>query len=336
MPCRDPRGRLMRRREFITLIGGIAILWPLAVRGQQSDHVRRIGVFVNTPASSPVGKARVAVFQQALQELGWTGGKRLEVDYRWRDGHAASTAADLVKLAPDVILVAGTTNLAAVQQATRTTPIVFVNVTDPVGGGFVSSLARPGGNTTGFTQFEYSIGGKWLELLKQVAPGVMRVGVLRNPAIASGIGQFSAVQSAAQSLSVELSPIDVREASAIERAVGELKRSPNCGLIVTSSAFSISHRELISRLAARYRLPAIYPFRNYATSGGLISYGPDIKDEWRRAAAYVDRILKGEKPGDLPVQAPTKFELVINLKTAKKIGLTIPATLLTRADEVIE
>jgi putative ABC transport system substrate-binding protein len=283
MPRPERQVATLKRREFIILIGGIAAVRPIALRAQQSDRVRHVGLFLNTQASNPVGKARVAAFQRKLAELGWTEGKSFKFDYRWRDGRIDSISADLVRLAPDVILAVGTANLAAAQHATRTIPIVFVNVTDPVGSGFVTSLARPGGNTTGFTQFEFSISGKWLELLKQVAPGVKRVGVLRNPATASGIGQFSAVQSAALSLPVELSPIDEREATEIERAVGEFARTPNGGLIITSSAFSLNHRELISRLAVRYRLPAIYPYRYFTTGGGLVSYGPDINDQWRRA-----------------------------------------------------
>ena len=264
--------------------------------------------------------------------MGWTEGQSFKIDYRWR----GASAAELVKSAPDVIVVAGTSNLAAAQQASRTIPIVFVGVTDPVGSGFVASLARPGGNSTGFSLFEYSMGGKWLELLKQVAPGVMRAGVLRNPALASGIGQFSAIQSAALSSAVELSPIDVRDAGEIERAIATLSRSPNSGLILTAGTFSIKYRDLIVALAARHQLPTVYCYRLFVNGGGLISYGPDVNDLYRHAANYVDRILKGEKPADLPVQAPTKYEVVINLKTAKALGLTISPTVLARADEVIE
>jgi putative ABC transport system substrate-binding protein len=327
----------MRRRDFITLLGGATVASALAARAeQQTERVRRIGILMNTQADDPMGQTRVATFQQALQELGWTEGKNLRVDYRWRGARIASTAAELVKLAPEVIVAAGTSNLAAVQQASRTLPIVFVTVTDPVGSGFVTSLARPGGNATGFTTFEYSMSGKWLELLKQIAPGVMRAGVLRNPAVASGIGQFSAIQSAAVSLSMELSPIDVREVSEIERTVNAFARVPNGGLIITSSALTIGHRDLIIRLAAHHRLPAIYPYRIFTTNGGLISYGPDPIDGFRQAAGYVDRILKGEKPADLPVQASTKYVLAINLKTAKALGLEVSPTLSARADEVIE
>jgi len=322
----------MQRREFITLLGGAVAAWPLYARAQQGERMRRIGLLMNFAADDPGGQSRVATFQKTLQELGWTEGKSLKIDYRWR----GASAAELVKLAPDVIIVAGSSNLAAAQQASRTIPIVFVGVTDPVGSGFVANLARPGGNSTGFSLFEYSMSGKWLELLKQVAPGVIRAGVLRNPAIASGIGQFSAIQSAALSSSVELSPIDVRDAGEIERAVSVLSRAPNSGLIVTAGTFGIKYRDLIIALAARHQLPAVYPYRLFVNGGGLISYGPDINDLYRNAAAYVDRILKGERPANLPVQAPTKFELVINLKAAKALGLSVPPTLLTRADEVIE
>jgi putative ABC transport system substrate-binding protein len=321
----------MRRREFISALGGAAA-WPLAARAQQPERVRHIGILVNAHASDPVGQTRVATFHKALQELGWTESKNLKIDYRWQ----GASAAELIKSGPDVILAAGTSNLGAAQQASRTIPIVFVSVTDPVGGGFVASLARPGGNSTGFTPFEYSMSGKWLELLKQVAPGVLRAGVLRNPTLASGIGQFSAIQSAANSLSVELRPIDVRDASEIERGITAFTRASNSGLIVTSGAFSTDHRDLISKLATDHRVPAIYPYRFFATSGGLMPYGPDVNMQWHRAAGYVDRILKGEKPADLPVQAPTKYELVINLKVAKALGLTVPPALLARADEVIE
>ena len=318
------------RRHFISLLGGAAAAWPLAARAQQPERMRRIGVLVNTQANDPVGQTRVATFQKALHELGWTEGNGLKIDYRWR----GASVAELINLAPDNF-AAGTSNLAAAQQTSRTIPIVFVSVTDPVGSGLIASLARPGGNSTGFTPFEYSMSGKWLELLKQVAPGVVPAGALRNQALASGIGQFSAIQSAANSLSVELRPIDVRDASEIEHGIAAFS-APNSGLIVTSGAFSTDHRSLIGKLAAKYRLPAIYPYRFFAASGGLMSYGPDVNAQWQRAAGYVDRILKGEKPADLPVQAPTKYELVINLKTATALGLHIPATVLAIADEVIE
>jgi putative ABC transport system substrate-binding protein len=276
---------------------------------------------------------------QALQELGWTEGRDFRIDARWGGGDPdrfRRYAAELVALAPDVILVSGGSGMGPMLQATRTVPIVFVQVTDPVGAGFVDSLARPGGNATGFTHFEYGISAKWLELLKQIAPGVTRAAVLRDPAIASGVGQFAVIQSVAPPLGVELAPVNVRDAEEIERAVTAFARGSNGGLIVTASALAVVHRDLIITLAARHKLPAIFPFRFHVTGGGLISYGPETIDPHRRAASYVDRILKGEKPADLPVQSPTKYELVINLKTAKALGLDVPPTLLARADEVIE
>jgi putative ABC transport system substrate-binding protein len=330
----------MKRREFITLIGSAAAAWPLAASAQQDERMRRIGVLTAaTPADDPDGQARLAAFLQVLQQLGWTDGRNLRIDYRWGLGDANNIrryAAELAALAPDVILSVGTASMGPLLQATRTVPIVFVSVADPVGAGFVDSLARPGGNATGFIQFEYSLSGKWLELLKQIAPGVTRAAVFRDPAITSGIGQFAVIQSVAPSLGVEVSPINVRDAGEIERAVAAFARSPNGGLIVTSGAGSVLHRELIIALAARYKLPAVYYRRYFVTSGGLISYGFDLVDQYRHAAGYVDRILKGEKPADLPVQAPTRYELVINLKTAKALGLDVPATVLARADEVIE
>ena len=329
----------MRRRDFILLLGG-AVAWPLAARAQQAERMRRIGVLTAaTPADDPDGQARLAAFLQVLQQLGWTDGRNLRIDYRWGLGDANNIrryAAELAALAPDVILSVGTASMGPLLQATRTVPIVFVSVADPVGAGFVDSLARPGGNATGFIQFEYSLSGKWLELLKQIAPGVTRAAVFRDPAITSGIGQFAVIQSVAPSLGVEVSPINVRDAGEIERTVAAFARSPNGGLIVTSGAGSVLHRELIIALAARYKLPAVYYRRYFVTSGGLISYGFDLVDQYSHAAGYVDRILKGEKPADLPVQAPTKYELVINLKTAKALGLALPATVLARADAVIE
>jgi len=302
--------------------------------------MRRIGVLTAAPpADDPDGQARLAAFLQVLQQLGWTDGRNLRIDYRWGLGDANNIrryAAELAALAPDVILSVGTASMGPLLQATRTVPIVFVSVADPVGAGFVDSLARPGGNATGFIQFEYSLSGKWLELLKQIAPGVTRAAVFRDPAITSGIGQFAVIQSVAPSLGVEVSPISVRDAGEIERTVAAFARSPNGGLIVTSGAGSVLHRELIIALAARYKLPAVYYRRYFVTSGGLISYGFDLVDQYRHAAGYVDRILKGEKPADLPVQAPTRYELVINLTTAKALGLDVPATVLARADEVIE
>ena len=330
----------MKRREFITLLGGAAATWPLAARAQQSERVRRIGVLVASAADDSQFQTWVGAFLQALEQLGWIDGRNVRIDIRWATANADDLrrhAAELAALAPDVIVAAtGTATAAPLLQATRTVPIVFVQVIDPVGAGFVESLARPGGNATGFTSFEYGLSGKWLELLKQIAPGVTRAAVLRDPAVASGIGQFAAIQAVAPSLGVELSPVDVRDAAEIERAVTAFARSGNGGLIVTASPVAARHRDLIVTLAARHRLPAVYGARHYVAGGGLISYGPDLIDQYRRAAGYVDRILKGEKPADLPVQAPTKFELVINLKTAKALGLDVPPTLLARADEVIE
>jgi putative ABC transport system substrate-binding protein len=328
----------MRRRQFITtILGGASAAWPLAALAQQSQRVRRIGMLMSTGADDPEGQARFGAFLSGLQQLGWTDGRNVQIDARWPKGDAEARkyAADLAALAPDVILATGV-YVGALQQATQTVPIVFVLVADPVGGGFVASLARPGGNTTGFSFSEYGISGKWLELLKQIAPGVTRVAVLRHPADPAGTGQWGAIQSVAPSLGVELTPLGVREPSEIERAVTEFARGSNGGLIVTATALTIVHRELIVTLAARHRLPAVYFNRMYVTGGGLISYGPETIDQYRRAASYIDRILKGEKPADLPVQAPTKYETVLNLKTAKALGLDVPTTVLTRADEVIE
>jgi putative tryptophan/tyrosine transport system substrate-binding protein len=330
----------MKRREFITLLGGATVVWPLAARAQQGDRMRRIGVLMASAADDLESQARVAAFLQGLQQLGWTDGRNVRIDTRWATTNADDLrrhAAELVALAPDVILAAtGTSTVAPLLQTTRTVPIVFVVVIDPVGAGFVASLARPGGNATGFTLFEYGMSGKWLELLKEIAPRVTRAAVLRDPTIASGIGQFGAVQAVAPSLGVELSPVDVRDAPEIERAVTAFARSGNGGLIVTASPLANAHRDLIITLAARHKLPAVYGGRQYVTGGGLLSYGPDYIDQYRQAAGYVDRILKGEKPADLPVQAPTKYETVINLKTAKALGIVIPQTLLGRADAVIE
>jgi ABC-type uncharacterized transport system substrate-binding protein len=329
----------MKRREFITLLGGAAS-WPLAARAQQGERVRRIGVLTaGTDANDPDAQARNAVLMQTLQQLGWAEGRNLRIDYLWGEGLPDAIrkhATELAALAPDVILASGTASLGPLLQATRTVPIVFVNVSDPVGGGFVDSLSRPGGNATGFMQFEYSLSGKWLELLKQIAPGVTRAAVLRDSALTSGIGQFAVIQSVAPSVGVEVRPINVREAGEIERTVATFARSPNGGLVVTSSALAVRHRELLIALAARHKLPAVYYRRYFVASGGLVSYGYDLVDQYRRAAAYLDRVLKGEKPADLPVQAPTRYELVINLKTAKALGLDVPATVLARADEVIE
>jgi putative ABC transport system substrate-binding protein len=328
----------MKRREFITLLGGAAA-WPLATRAQQGERMRRIGVFMSLTADDKQGQARLAAFLQGLQELGWTDGRNVRIDVRWGTGDAGRNrrhAADLVELAPDVILASGGSIVGPLLQATSTVPIVFTQTPDPVGAGFVESLARPGGNATGFSIFDYSLGGKWLELLKEVAPRVTRAAVIRDPATPQGIGQFSAIQSLAPSLSLEVTPLNARDAGEIERAIAAVDRNPNSGLIVTGSNLAIVHRELIVTLAARYKLPAVYPLGFFVTGGGLISYGPEGIDPHRRAAAYVDRILRGEKPADLPVQAPTKYELVINMKTAKALGLEVPATVLARADQVIE
>jgi putative ABC transport system substrate-binding protein len=328
----------LKRREFMTLLGGAAASWPLAARAQQGERVRRIGVLMNFTADDAVSQGRLTAFVQGLQELGWTVGRNLQIDYRWGAGNVERYrifAVELVALAPDILLTVGAPAVEALQLATRTVPIVFASVTDPVGGGLVASLARPGGNTTGFTLSEYGVSGKWLELLKEIAPRVVRAAVLRDP-VAVGIGQFAAIQAVAPSLQVELSPVDIRDVGEIERAVTAFANRPNGALIVTASAFTAIHRELIIALARRHQLPAVYPFRYYITSGGLISYGPDPIEQFRLAAGYVDRILKGEKPADLPVQGPTKFELVLNLKTAKALGLEVPPTLLARADEVIE
>ena len=332
-------GENMRRRDFIRGLGGTAATWPLAARAQQGERARRIGVLVASPANDAEWQARVAAFKEGLAQLGWTEGRNVRIDTRWATTNADDLrkhAAELAASTPDVLVGAsGTTTVAALLQATRTVPIVFAIVIDPVGAGFVANLARPGGNATGFTMFEYGMSGKWLELLKEIAPGVTRAAVLRDPAIASGIGQFGAVQAVAPSLGVELSPIDVRAAPEIERALTAFAGIENGGLVVTGSPSSTLHRELIIALAARHKLPAVY-WQRFVTAGGLMSYGPDLLDQYRRAAGYVDRILKGEKPADLPVQAPTKYELVINLKTAKALGLTVPPALLARADEVIE
>jgi putative ABC transport system substrate-binding protein len=325
-----------RRREFITLLGGAAAC-PLAARAQQPQKMRRIGVLMNLAADDPEALSRITAFVQGLQQLGWTEGRNMRIDTRWGAGDAARFhryAEELLALVPDVVLASGTPAIQALQQATRTVPIVFASVGDPVGMGLVASLARPGGNVTGFTPMEFGFGAKWLELLKEIAPRVTRVAVLRDLTI--GPAQLSAIQAVAPSFGVELSTVGVREASEIERAIAAFARSSNAGMIVTASTSAAVHRELIVALAARHRLPAVYSFRYYATRGGLISYGPDTTDPFRHAAGYVDRILKGEKPGDLPVHQPTKYQLVINLKTAKALGIEMPASVLARADEVIE
>ena len=328
----------MRRRQFLGVLSAAAT-WPMAARAQKPDRMRRIGALMSVAADDPEGPLRVTAFAQGLQELGWTVGRSVRIDYRWGAGDGdriRSYAAELVALAPDVILATGSATLGPLLQATRAIPIIFVHVPDPVGAGFVDSLARPGGNATGFTLFEYSIGGKWLELLKEIAPRMTRVAVVRDAAIASGIGQWGAIQTAAPSVGVEVSPVNVRDVGEIERALTAFARSSNGGVIVTGSALSQVHRDLIVGLAAQHKLPAVYYERFFVVGGGLISYGPDTIDPYRRAAGYIDRILRGEKPADLPVQAPVKYELAINLKTAKALGIGVPPTLLATADEVIE
>ncbi|MGB7857478.1 MAG: ABC transporter substrate-binding protein [Pseudolabrys sp.] len=329
----------MQRREFITLFGGAAIAWPLIARAQQGEQMRRVGVLLPATADDAEFQAWVGAFLQALAQLGWTIGHNVRIDTRWATTNAADIrrhAAELAALAPDVILASGTSTVGPMLQATRTVPVVFPVVVDPVGAGFVDSLARPGGNATGFLLFEYGLSGKWLELLKEVAPGVTRVAVLRDPATPTGIGQFGVIQAAAPSLRVEVSPLNVRDAGEIERGVAAFARSSNGGLILSGGNRAILHRDLIVTLAARHKLPAVYADRFFVAAGGLISYGPDRIDQYRRAAGYVDRILKGEKPADMPVQAPTKYETVINLKAAKALGLAVPPSVLARADEVIE
>ena len=330
----------MRRREFIKVIGGSAATWPLIARAQQSEPMRRIGMLMNRAADSAEGQARVAAFTHSLHQLGWTDGRNVRIDIRWGEDKIdleRKYAAELIALGPEIVFASGTLSVIALQGTSRTLPIVFVGVTDPVGASLVDSLPRPGGNATGFMIYEYSFGGKRLELLKQIAPGVTRVAVLRDPSNPAGGAEFAAIQALAQSLKLDVSPVDTRrDAGEIERAITTFARTANGGLIVTPNASASVHRDLIVALAARHRLPAVYPFRYHADGGGLVSYGPDVVDQCRRAAGYVDRILKGEKPADLPVQAPTKYEMVINLKTAKALGLTLPESLIARADEIIE
>jgi putative ABC transport system substrate-binding protein len=331
--------RQWKRREFMALLGVAGAAWPLVARGQERERGRRVGILMNQVANDPEAQGRILAFAQAMQQFGWTDGRNLRIDIRWSTGAVADNrkyAAELVALAPDVILAHSSPALATLLQATRTLPIVFTVVADPVGAGYVDSLARPGGNATGFTNFEYALSGKWPELLKEIAPRVTRVAVLRDSSVAAGPAQFGVIQAAASSLGVELRPVDLRDAGQIEQAITAFAQGPDSGLIVTGSAIATGHRDLIVALAARHRLPTVYSIRAFVTDGGLISYGPDIREQFRRAAGYVDRILKGEKPADLPVQAPTKYELVINLKTAKALGLPVPDTLLARADEVIE
>jgi len=328
----------MRRREFIAGLGAAA--WPVVARAQQGERMRRIGVLGGVSEDDAEGGARQEAFRHALQQLGWIEGRNIRLDYRSRSGgnieHIRRNAAELIALGPDVIVVTGSLNVDALQQATRTIPIVFVGFIDPVGLGVVDGLARPGGNTTGFTAFEYGISPKWVELLKEIAPSVTRVGVMREPGAATGVGLWAAMQGAAPSLGIELKPIGIRNAPEIERGIAAFARGSDGGLVVTVSGLTLLHRGLISTLTARHRLPAVYPYRYFVTGGGLVSYGPNFNDQFRGAAGYVDRILKGEKPADLPVQTPTKYELIINLKTAKALGLIVPPTLLARADEVIE
>ncbi len=338
-PLRMLLSRHTKRRGFITLLAGAAVAWPLAARAQQGERMRRIGVLMPHVQNNAVGQARIAALSQELQRLGWSVGRNLAIDVRWAGPFAPGVrkhAAELVAAAPDVILANGSVAVGPLLEVTRTVPIVFVIVPDPVGGGFVDNLAHPGGNATGFLQFEYGLSGKWLELLKQIAPGVTRAAIMRDPTSPTGTGQFGAIQSVAPALSVDVSPLGMSDAREIERAVAAFAHAPNGGLIVTGSALAQLHRDLIITLAARHKLPAVYFERAFVAAGGLVSYGPDLVDQFRRAAAYVDRILKGEKPAELPVQAPTKYETILNLKTAKALGLDIPPTVLARADEVIE
>jgi putative ABC transport system substrate-binding protein len=325
----------MRRREFITLLGGMAAIWPLAARAQQPERVRRIGVLQSFAKDSPE-KARIEAFLKELQRLGWTDGRNLQIEYRWQTSDLRKAAMELVALSPDVILVSSTPAVSAMQTATQTIPVVFTQVADPVSAGIVASLAKPGGNITGFMVFDYEYAAKWFELLKEIAPNVIRVGAIRDPAVTASIGQLAAIQSAARLSRTEVIPLGGQDSKDIERTVTEFARGSNCGLIVVASPLINNNSNLIISLAARHRLPATYPWRSFVTAGGLISYGPDAIDAHRQAAGYVDRILKGERPADLPVQAPTKFDLAINLKTAKALGLEVPTTLLARADEVIE
>jgi putative ABC transport system substrate-binding protein len=326
----------MRRRDFITLVGGSAVAWPLVLRAQQSGQMRRIGVLIPLPKDNPEAQARITAFLQALQKLGWTEGRNLQIEYRWGIDDLQKSATELVASSPDVIFTNSTQAVAALQQATRSVPIVFANVGDPVSGGFVDSLAKPGGNITGFTNFDYGMGAKWVELLKEIAPYVTHVGVIRDPTVTASIGQLAAVQTAARSFGLEVSPLGGRDAGDIERTVTEFAGGSNRGLIAVGTPLVTKNSDLIISLAARHRLPTVYGFRFFVTDGGLISYGADPNGQNRQAAGYVDRILKGEKPADLPVQSATKYELAINLKTAKALGLTVPPSLLSRADEIIE
>jgi putative tryptophan/tyrosine transport system substrate-binding protein len=329
----------MKRREFITLLGGAAAVWPLAARAQQREKMRRVGVLLNLAPDDPESQRRLTALVQGLQQLGWTDGRNVRIETRWGAGDAErlrKNAAEFVALAPHVIVAEGSASLSPLLQITRAIPVVFTIVPDPVGAGIVETLARPGGNATGFSQFEYGLSGKWLELLKEIAPGITRAAVIRESGLTAGVAQFAALQAVAPSLGIELVPLNVRDASQIERSVAAFGRSATDGMIVTSSPLAAVHRKLIVALAARHRLPAVYANQYMVAAGGLVSYGPDFVDQYRHAAGYVDRILNGEKPADLPVQAPTKYELVINLKTAKSLRIDVPATILARADEVIE
>ena len=329
----------MRRREFLGFVGSVAVAWPLAAQAQQATPMQRVGVFLYFKEEDLILNAYFAAFQKQLLALGWSVGKNLQIDYKWTGDTAdlvRKHAAELVALKPDVILAAGGSNVGPLQQVTRTVPIVFVEVADAVGGGFVQSLSHPGGNATGFTNYEYDISGKWLELLKQIAPSITRAAFLRDPTNPSGAGQFGVIQALARSLGVDASPVNSRDAGEVERGISEFASKPNGGLIIAPNKFALVNRELIITLAARYKLPTVYPFRYFVDGGGLISYGPDSVDQYRRAAGYVDRILKGEKPSDLPVEQSTKVVLAINLKAARALGLAVPPSLLSRADEVIE
>jgi len=329
----------MQRREFITLIGSVAVSRPLAARAQLRERIRRVGAMMLLAENDPEQKAWTEAFRQGMLEAGWTDGRNVQIDYRWGASESARArryATELVALGPDVILAPGSVSVGPLLQATRDIPIVFVHVPDPVGAGFVESLSRPGGNATGFTSFEYGLGGKWLELLKEIAPRVTRVAIIRDPTITTGIGLWGAIQALAPSVGMESVPVNVRNPAEIERAVAAFARSSDGGLIITGSAQAIRYRDLIVGLATRYKLPAVYYEHVFVHDGGLIAYGPDLVDQYRRSAGYVSRILKGEKPADLPVQAPTKYELAVNLRTAKALGLDVPATLLARATEVIE
>jgi ABC-type uncharacterized transport system substrate-binding protein len=329
----------MRRREFVTLLGGAAVAWPLTTGAQQREQMPRVGLLMNLAADDPEGRVRVAALVQGLKDLGWIEGQNLRLDYRWGGGDSETFnkyAQELVDVGPNVILATGTPVVNALQRATHRVPIVFVTVIDPVGAGFVDSLARPGGNITGFTLFEYGMSGKWVELLKEIAPNVTQVAVIRDQAIGSGTGQLAAIQAVAPSFGLEVRPVTVSDPGSIDRSLSAFSLGSDRGLIVTASTLALVHRELIVSLAARSKLPAVYPDRTFITAGGLISYGPNRVDRYRRAAAYIDRILKGEKPADLAVQAPTKYELMVNLRTARALGLEVSPSLLARADEVIE